>query len=89
MKYSKFSSDEVNILTDLDNFLKNPLKYYNNDAVDLFMMTLENMYQCRIVVYECTEINTCTNDLNNNKEQYEEVLYFAKNCLTHISLTVD
>ena len=72
------------MLTDLDNFLKNLLKYYNSDAVDLFLMTLDNTYQCRTVVYECSETNTWTNDLNNNKEQYEEVLHFAKTYPTHI-----
>ena len=36
--YSEFSSNEVNILTELGNFLKNPLKYYNSDTVDLLLM---------------------------------------------------
>ena len=33
--YSQFSAAEVNILEELDEFLKNPLKYYNSDTVDL------------------------------------------------------
>ena len=87
--YSEFSSDEVNILTELDNFLKNPFKYYNSDTVDMFLMTLGNAYQCRIVVYECSETNIWTNDLRNNKTQYEKVLYFAKTELPHFNLVVD
>ena len=47
------------------------------------------MYQCRIVVYECTEANAWTNDLRNNKTQYEKVLYFAKTKLSHLDLVVD
>ena len=31
--YSEFSPDEVNILTELDNFLKNSLKYCDRDPV--------------------------------------------------------
>ena len=52
--YFGFSTDEVNILTELDNFLKDPLKYYNSDTADLFLMALSNAYQCGIVVYNCT-----------------------------------
>ena len=29
--YSKFSSNEVNIFTELDKFSKHPLKYYSSD----------------------------------------------------------
>ena len=86
---SDFSSNEVDILIELDNFLKNPLKYYNSDTVDLFLMALGNAYQCRIIVYKCTETNKWTNDLRNNKTQYEKVLYFAKTELSHLDLVVD
>ena len=30
--YSKFSSNEVNIFTELDKFSKHPLKYYSSDG---------------------------------------------------------
>ena len=52
-------------------------------------MALGNAYQCRIIVYECTETNTWTNDLRNNKAQYDKVLYFAKTELSHLHLVVD
>ena len=84
--YFEFSSNEVNIFTELGNFLKNPLKSCNSDTVDLFLMALGNAYQCRIAVYECTETNTWTNDLHYNKTHYEKVLYFAKTELLHLVL---
>ena len=40
-------------------------------------------------IYEYTKINTWTNDLRNNKRQYEKVLYFAKTELSHLDLVVD
>ena len=52
-------------------------------------MALGNAYHCRIDVYECTETNTWSNDLCNNKTQYEKVLYFAKTKLPHLDLIVD
>ena len=41
-EYSKFSSDKVNILTELDRFLANSLQYCNCDTVDLFLIALGN-----------------------------------------------
>ena len=55
--YSEFSSNEVNILTELDNFLKNPLKYHSSGTVDLFLIALSNADKYITVVYECTETN--------------------------------
>ena len=77
--YSEFSE-----FSELDNFLKNLLKYCNSGTVDLFLMGLGNAYQCRIVVYECTKSNTWTNDLR----KYKKVLYFTKIELTHLDLVV-
>ena len=42
------------------------------------MITPDNAYQCGVVIYKCTETDTWTNDLCNNKTQYKKVIYFAK-----------
>ena len=34
--YSKFSTNDVNVLSQLDSFLNTPLKYYNKGIVELF-----------------------------------------------------
>ena len=52
--YSKFSTKDVNVLSELDSFLKTPFKYYNKDTVDLFLIALGNAYNCRTIIYECT-----------------------------------
>ena len=79
--YTEFSSNEVNTLTELDNFLKNLLKYYNSDTVDLLLITLGNAFQCRIVVYQCTETNAWTNDLRDNKSSTKRFFISQKlNC---------
>ena len=66
---------------DLDNILKNPSKYYHSDTVDLILMALGNARQCRIVVYECTETKTWTNDLITKKSTKK---FFILPKLSHI-----
>ena len=48
-EYSAFSSDKVNVLTELDRFLANPLQYYAPDTVDLFLIALGNIYACNTI----------------------------------------
>ena len=55
----------------------------------MFLMALGNAYQYRIVVHECTETNTWTNDLRKTKTQHEKAFYFAKAELSHLDLVVD
>ena len=49
--YSDFSPDDVNILTELDLFLTNPLKYYNTDTVGLLFVALGKPYTCKTIIY--------------------------------------
>ena len=49
--YSDFSPDDVNILTELDLFLTNPLKYYNADTVGLLLVALGKSYTCKTIIY--------------------------------------
>ena len=52
--YSNFSTKDVNVSLELDSLLKSPLKYYNKDIGDLFLIALGNAHNCRIIIYECT-----------------------------------
>ena len=70
-EYSAFSSDKVNVLTELDRFLANPSQYYNSDTVDLFLIALGNSYACNTIVYRCTT------NINNREKHYTKTLYFA------------
>ena len=47
--YSDFSPDDVNILTELDLFLTNPLKYYNAGTVGLLLVALGKSYTCKLL----------------------------------------
>ena len=76
-EYSAFSSDKVNVLTELDRFLANLLQYYNSDTVCVFLIALGNSYPCNTVVYRCTEKDTWATNINNSEKRCTKTLYFA------------
>ena len=87
-KYFAFSSDKVNLLTELDRFLANPLQYCNSDTVDLFII-MGNSYACNTIVYRCTEKDTWTTNINNPEKQYTKTLYFAPTDKDHVDLVLN
>ena len=88
-EYSAFSTDKVNVLTELDRFLAKPLQYYNSDTVDLFLIALGNSYVCNTIVYRCTEKDTWTTNINNPEKHYRETLYFAMTNKDHVDLVLN
>ena len=86
--YSKFSTKDVNVLSELDSFLKTPLTYYNKDTVDLFLIALGNAYNCRTIIYECTRTHLWKIDLSKDSGNYEKTLYFAKTDLNHLDVVI-
>ena len=87
--YSDFSSADVNILTELDLFLTNPLKHYNMDTVDLFLIALGNSYTCKTIIYHCDSERTWTTDICDPNKDYNKTLYFAKTNLSHLDLVLN
>ena len=88
-EYSAFSSDKVNVLTELDKSLANPLQYYNSDTVDLFLIALGNSYACNTIVYRCTEKDTCPTNISNPEKHYTKTLYFAATDKDHVDLVLN
>ena len=88
-EYSAFSSDKVNLLTELDRFFANPSQYYNSDTVDLFLIALGNSYVCNTMVYRCTEKDTWTNNISNPEKHYTKTLYFAMTDKDHVHLVLN
>ena len=53
--YQQFSSDSVDIIKELNSFLKNPAKHYANDTVDLF---LDAVGRALSIKYRVFQINS-------------------------------
>ena len=87
--YSDFSPADVNILTELDLFLTNPLTYYNVDTVDLFLIAFGNSYTCKTIIYLCDGERTWMTDMRDPNKDCNKTLYFAKTNLSHLDLALN
>ena len=87
--YAQFSTDGVNVLVELDKFLADPLKYYNTDTVDLFLIALGNLFACKTIVFRVTEKNEWTTNISNPDKIYDKTLYFGMTGVDHIDLVLD
>ena len=88
-EYSVFSSDEVNVLTEVDRYLANPLQYHNSDTFELFLIDLGNSYVYNAIVYRCTEKDTWTTNINNAEKHYTITLYFAMTDTDYVDLVLN
>ena len=85
--YSDFSPADVNILTELDLFLTNPLKYYNAETVDLFLIALGNSYTCKTVIYHCDGERTWKTDMSDPKKKITIKPYILQKEICHIQIS--
>ena len=86
--YGNFCEANVNILMELDKFLKEPLKYYNTDACDTFLMALGNAFKCKIVVFQASVDRCWTVNLSKENEMLPKTLYFARGVSDHLDPVV-
>ena len=87
--YAAFSSNNINVLCELDMFLKDPLKYYKCETVDLFIHALGNAYNCRVIIFRANQTNSWTTDLSVEGKQYDRIRYFAMTDLNHMDLVIN
>ena len=87
--YSDFSPDDLNILTELDLFLTNPLKYYNADTVGLSLIALGNSHTCKTIIYYCEGESKWTTNMSDPTKDYNKTLCFAKTNLSHLDLELN
>ena len=48
--YQSFSDDYVNVPVELVKFLSDPLRYYNSDTFDFFLIALGKVYDANIQI---------------------------------------
>ena len=86
--YRGFCEENVNILLELDNFLKNPLQYYNTDTCDTFLIALGNALGCKTVILQSSPKECWTVDLNKDDDGFSITLYFARSTSDHFDAVV-
>ncbi len=87
--YKEFTASHINILAELDNFLQNPLQYYNSDTCDTFLMALGNALKYKTVILQASAESCWTvNMYNDNKNDFPKTLYFARSTSDHFDAVV-
>ena len=82
--YREFLTETCDLLKELDIFLSNPLKFYNSEVVDIFLLALVNAYEVNTVVLQSNVDKCWTTDLSNTKNNFTKNLYFAKSFSPHV-----
>ena len=81
--YREFSTETCDLLKELDIFLSNPLKFYNSEVADIFLLALGDAYEVNTVVLQSNVDKCWTTDLSNTKNNFTKNLYFAKSLSPH------
>ena len=50
--YKQFCTEGVDLLSELERFLEEPLRYYNIDVVALFIKALGNAFEVNIIIFQ-------------------------------------
>ena len=82
--YREFLTETCDLLKELDIFLSNPLKFYNSEVVDIFLLALGNAYDVNTVVLQSNVDKCWTTDLSNTKNNFTTNSYFAKSLYPHV-----
>lgn len=86
--YKEFAASHINILEELDNFLKEPLQYYNSDTCDTFLMALGNALKCKTVIFQASAESCWTVNMYNDQNDFQKTLYFARSISDHFDAVV-
>lgn len=86
--YKEFTSSNINILAELDNFLREPLHYYNSDTCDTFLMALGNALKYNTVIFQASAESCWTVNMYNDQNDFPKTLYFARSISDHFDAVV-
>ena len=68
--------------------MSNPLKFYNSEVADIFLLALDNAYEANAVVLQSNVDKCWITDLSNTKNNFTTNLYFAKSLSSHVDLVI-
>ena len=82
--YKQFCTEGVDLLSELDRFLEEPLRYYNIDVVDLFIKALGNAFEVNIIIFQSNAEQCWIINLSNESDEFSDTLHFARTESLHI-----
>ena len=80
--YKTFVNYSVNVALELENFLREPLSYYNSETGDLFIFSLGNYYNFNVVIYHADTTKCWVTNFHRGLS--DKNLHFARSISEHI-----
>ena len=68
--HRKFSTETCDVSKELGIFLSNPLKFYNSEVVDIFLLALGNAYEVNTIVLQSNVDKCWTAHLSDTKNNF-------------------
>ena len=78
--YQSFRDDSVNVLVELERLLSDPLRYYNSDTSNFFLIALGKAYNANIVVYKSNSEKCWITDYTNEERASKSHCILKKHC---------
>ena len=82
--YQNFYADDEDVLTDVDNFLSNSLKYCNSYTPNLLLIALGNTFEANVVVFQSNKEKCWILNMSDNIDEFTKNLYFGRTAFMHI-----
>ena len=82
--YQNFYADDEDVLTDVDNFLSNSLKYCNSYTPNLLLIALGKTFEANVVVFQSNKEKCWILNMSDNIDEFTKNLYFGRTAFMHI-----
>eukprot|EP00112_Aurelia_sp_Birch-Aquarium-sp1_P005421 Seg1616.2 transcript_id=Seg1616.2/GoldUCD/mRNA.D3Y31 product="hypothetical protein" protein_id=Seg1616.2/GoldUCD/D3Y31 len=86
--YKGFCRENVDLLLELDSFLKHPLQYFNTDSCDTFLMAIGNAMKCNTIILQSSIESCWTVNLSKAENNYSKTIYFARSLSDHFDVVL-
>ena len=87
--YNDFSVANVDLTVEVDKFFKDPIRFYINPTVDLFLPALAKSLHMRGTVYQINYAGSISHEYIEATNDYDIECYFAKTSILHVDPVLD
>ena len=79
-----FLKSDVNLQLELDNCIKDPLKYSGTDSRDIYLIALVKSYTVNIIILRCDVEKCWENKFLDINLSDKNILYFVRSLSNHV-----
>ena len=86
--YKEFCRENVDLLFELNSFLKKPLEYFNTDSCDTSLMAVGNAMKCNTVILQSSSDKCWTVNLTKAENNFSRTIFFARSLSDHFDVVL-